>query len=96
MLNPVSSSATASYGAVQKFPAAALLSLPVEIREEVENYLSVWARQNFFKALTTVTQNGVPVDSPVLKLHLLQERIAAKYHQDLASSDVSLRAFVLN
>ncbi len=96
MLNPISSSATASYGAVQKSPAVSLLSLPVEVREEVENHLPIWERQNFFKALTTVTRDGDPVDSPVLKLHLLQERIAAQYHQSLASSDVSLRTLVLN
>ncbi len=96
MLNPISSSATASYGVMQKSPKASLLSLPVEVREKVENYLPVWERQNFFKALTTVTRDGNSVDSPVLKLHLLQERIAAKYHQSLANSDGGLRAFALN
>ncbi len=96
MLNPISSSATASYKVVQKSPTASLLSLPVEVREEIEKHLPAWERPSFFKALTTVTQGGEPVDSPVLKLHLLQQRIAAQYHQSLARSDGSLRAFALN
>ncbi len=96
MLNPISPSTISSCPAAQKITASSLLSLPVEVREEVENHLQVRDRQNFFKALTTVTRDGEAVDSPALKLHLLQERIAAKYHQSLASLDGNLRAFALN
>ncbi|MCX8566541.1 MAG: WD40 repeat [Glomeribacter sp. 1016415] len=94
MLNPISSSATASYGVAQKSLAASLLSLPIEVREKIENHLQEWEQQNLFKALTTVTRDGEPVNSPVLKLHLLQQRIAVQYHQSLVRSDESLRAFV--
>ncbi len=43
-----------------------------------------------------MTRDGEPVDSPALKLHLLQQKIVAQYHQSLANSDESLRAFALN
>ncbi len=96
MLNAISPSTTSSYLAAQKSTKSLFLSLPLEIQEEVENHLPVAERLNFYKALITVTRDGEPMDSPALKLHLLQERIAAKYHQSLASSDESLRAFALN
>ncbi len=96
MLNPISSPTTASYPVVQESSKASLVSLPVEVREKVENHLQAWERQNLFNALTTVTHHGEPVDSPALKLHLLQQRIAAKHHQSLTRSDDSLRTFALN
>ncbi len=96
MLNAISNSTAASYPAVQQSPKASFVSLPIEVREKVENHLPRWERQNLFKALTTVTHRGKPVDSPVLKLHLLQQRIAAKHHQSLTSSDKSLHTFALN
>ncbi len=92
----IPSTAIPSYSAVQKSLTPSLPSLPVEIQEEIENHLQGWERQNLFKALTTVTHRGEPVDSPALKLHLLQQRIAAKHHQSLASSDKSLNTFALN
>ncbi len=81
---------------VQKSPTVSLLSLPVEVREEVESHLQPVDQQRFFKALTTVTCNGDPVDSPTLKLYLLQQRIAPEYQRTLASADTSLRAFALH
>ncbi len=96
MLNPISPSTISSYPAVQRPTKPSFLSLPLEIQAEVENHMPVAERLNFYKALTTVTRDGEPVDSPALKLHLLQKMIAAKYHQSLASSDESLRAFALN
>ncbi len=96
MLNSISPSTTSSYLAAQRSTKSLFLSLPLEIQAEVENHLPVAERLNFYKALTTVTRDGEPADSPALKLHLLQKMIAAKYHQSLASSDESLRAFALN
>ncbi len=96
MLAPIANSAISSYPLVQKSATPSLLSLPVEIQEEVENRLDYSGRQALFKALTTVTRNGEPVDSPALKLHLLQHRIAPKYQPTLASSDASLQAFALS
>ncbi len=96
MLTPISSSAIPSYPIVQKAPTPLLPSLPVEIREEIEGRLDPSVQHALFKALTTATRNSEPVDSPALKLYLMQQRIALKYHQTLASSDASLRAFALN
>ncbi len=96
MLTPIANSAIPSYPLVQKSTTPSLLSLPVEIQEEVENRLDYSGQQALFKALTTVTRNGEPVDSPALKLHLLQHRIAPKYQPTLASSDASLQAFALS
>ncbi len=96
MLNPISPSTISSYPAAQRSTKSLFLSLPLEIQAEVENHMPVAERLNFFNALTTVTRDGEPLDSPALKLHLLQKMIAAKYHQRLASSDESLRAFALN
>ncbi len=96
MLSPITSAVIPSYPVVQKSLAPSLLSLPVEVRAEIENHLQPWDQESFFEALTTVTRNGDAVDSPVLKLHLLQQRIRSKDQQTLASSDASLRAFALN
>ncbi len=91
MLNPIS-----SYPVSQKPIAPALSSLPIEVREEIESHLDWAAKKAFFEALTIATRDGDPLDSPALKLHLLQQRIAPKYRQSLASSDKNLQAFALN
>ncbi len=97
MLNSIPSSVAPSYFAVQKSPALSLLSIPIEIRDEVKNYLDWSDQQNLFKALATVTQNGKPVDnSPALKMHLLLQRVPSKFQETLARSDASLQAFALN
>ena len=96
MLATISSSAIPSYPVVQKSPTPSLLSLPVEIREEIENHLTSSGRQALFEAQTTVTHNGGVVDSPALKLHLLRQRVPPKYQQILARSDTSLQAFALS
>ncbi len=96
MLTSIPSSTIPHNLVVPKSPTPSLLSLPVEIQQEVESQLSSSSRQAFFEALTTVTRNGDPVDSPILKLHLLQQRVPSKYRQMLAKLDASLPAFALN
>ncbi|UUM21289.1 pentapeptide repeat-containing protein [Mycoavidus sp. SF9855] len=96
MLTPISSAATQSYSVVQKATAPSLLSLPVEIREEVESHLQPVDQQNLFKALTTVTRNGEPLDSPALKLHLIKDRIKVKYQEALINSDESMKTLAWN
>ncbi len=96
MLNPVSNSAIPSYLLAQKSPTLSLLSLPIEIQEEIENWLDFSDQKTLFEAQTTVTHNGDSVDSPALKLHLMQKRVPPKYQQTLISSDASLQAFALN
>ncbi len=96
MLTSISSSTIPHYPVVPKSPTPSLLSLPVEIQQEVESQLSSSSRQAFFEALTTVTRNGEPVDSPILKLHLLRQKVPSKYQQMLAKLDVSLPAFALH
>ncbi len=97
---PISGSAIQPYPLVQYYPRPSLASLPVwlppEIREEIENQLDQPAWQNFFKALTIVTNKGEPIDSPVLKLHLLQQKVPREYQHDLARPDMSLRTFAFN
>ncbi len=81
---------------VSHSPRSSLVSLPLEVREEVENYLRPVDRQHLLSALTMVTLKGESIDSPALKLHLLQERIAPKDQWTLAHADESLHAFALN
>lgn len=75
MLNPISSSTNLHYLATQKSTESGFLSLPLEIREEIEKLLDFSSQQALFKALTKVTRNDEPIDSPILKLHLIKERI---------------------
>ncbi len=62
----------------------------------LEKQLDVNACQKFFNALTIVTRNGEPIDSPALKWHLLKQKVPAEYRYELARSDKSLQTFVLN
>ncbi len=100
MLTPISNSAITPYPALQKSLMPSLASLPTwlppEIREIIEDQLDVPDWQNFFKALTIVTRDGEPIDSPTLKLHLLQQKVPTDYQYDVARSDKSLQVFALN
>ncbi|MCX8565350.1 MAG: WD domain-containing protein, G-beta repeat-containing protein [Glomeribacter sp. 1016415] len=100
MLTPISNSAITHYPATQKSLLPSLASLPVwlppEIREIIEKQLDLADWQNFFKALTIVTRNGEPIDSPTLKVHLLQQKVPTDYQYDVARSDKSLQVFALN
>ncbi len=100
MLTSISNSAITHYPAMKRSLTPSLASLPTwlppEIREVIEKQLDVADWQNFFKALTIVTRNGESIDSPVLKLHLLQQRVPIDYQYDVAKSDKSLQIFVLN
>ncbi len=100
MLTSISNSAITPYPAMQKSLMPSLASLPTwlppEIREIIEDQLDSAAWQNFFKALAIVTRNGEPIDSPVLKLHLLQQKFPIDYQYDVARSDKSLQIFALN
>ncbi len=100
MLTPIQNSAITHYPATQKSLIPSLVSLPVwlppEIREVIEKQLDVTDWQNFFKALVIVTCNGESIDSPVLMLHLLQQKVPIDYQYDVARSDKSLQIFALN
>ncbi len=96
MLTPISNSAIPRYAVEQKSPAPLLLSLPPEIQQEVINHMDAVSRLAFFKALTIVTRNSEPINSPILKLHLLLQRIPPKYQQTLTRLDPNLQAFALN
>ncbi len=100
MLTSISNSAITHYPAMQRSLMPSLASLPTwlppEIREVIEKQLDVADWQNFFKALATVTRNGEPIDSPALKLHLLQQKVPIDYQCDVARSDKSLQIFALN
>ncbi len=100
MLTSISNSAITHYPAMQRSLTPSLASLPtwlpLEIREVIEKQLDVADWQNFFKALAIVTRNGESIDSPVLKLHLLQQKVPIDYQYDVARSDKSLQIFALN
>lgn len=81
---------------VPQSSTASLFKLPVEIREKIEDQLDSSEQKFFFEALTTVTHNNEPVDSPTLKLFLLLDRISEKDQPTLARSDARLRAFALS
>ncbi len=87
MLTLISNSAITHYPAEQKTVKPSFFSLPIEIQEEMEKLLDFSSRQALFKALTTATRNGEPIDSPILKLHLIKDRIQAQYQGALISSD---------
>ncbi len=100
MLTSISNSAITHYPAMQRSLMPSLASLPTwlppEIREVIEKQLDVADWQNFFKALAIATRNGESIDSPVLKLHLLQQKVPIDYQYDVAKSDKSLQDFALN
>ncbi len=96
MLNPISSPAIPSYPAAQKPAEPSLFSLPLEIREEIDSLLDSSSQQALFKALTTATRHGEPIDSPVLKFHLLLQKVPSEYQQTLVRSDASLQVFAWN
>ncbi|UAW63521.1 pentapeptide repeat-containing protein [Mycoavidus sp. HKI] len=96
MLTSISNSAITHYPAAQKTVKPSFLLLTLEIREAIENLLDFSSQQDLFKALTTVTRNSEPIDSPVLKLHLIKDRIQAKYQEALIHSDKSLEDFAWN
>ncbi len=100
MVTPISNIAMMAYPAMQK-PLTPLLTslptyLPLEIREILESQLDVAACQKFFEALTIVTRNGEPIDSPALKWHLLKQKVPAEYRYEIVRSDKSLQTFALN
>ena len=96
MLTSISNSAITHYPADQKTVKPSFLSLPLEIREEMEKLLDFSSRLALFKALTTATRNGEPIESPTLKLHLIKEKIQAQYQKDLIRSDEELKWFALS
>ncbi len=96
MLTSISNSTITHYSAAQKPIKPLFVSLPLEIREEIEKLLDFSSQQALFKVLTTVTHNGEPIESPALKLHLIKERIQAQYQQALIRSDGELKKFALD
>ncbi len=95
MFSPISSLINPHYPAAQKSTESGFLSLPLEVREQIENHLDFSNRQNLFKALTTVTRDGELIDSPALKLHLIKERIQTEYQYSLIRPDEGLKPFAL-
>ncbi|UUM20903.1 WD40 repeat domain-containing protein [Mycoavidus sp. SF9855] len=96
MLTPISNSAITHCLAAQKTVKPSFLSLPLEIQGEIESRLDFSSQQTLFKALTTATRNGEPIEVPALKLHLIKERVQAKYQGALMGSDEELRKFALS
>src|SRR5689334_15616485 len=96
MLPPISNTAITHYPAVPKTTGSLLLSLPLEIRQEIEDLLDFSSQQALFQALTTATRDGEPIDSPGLKLHLIKNKIQEKYQGNLISSDENLKEFAFS
>ncbi len=100
MISPTPSSAFTPYSATHKSPMPSLISLPIwlppEIKEPIEDLLDAQAWLNFFKVVTIATRDGKPIDSPVLKWHLLQKNVPTEYQYDVAKSDERLQAFALD
>ncbi len=96
MLTPTSNAAITHYPATPKTTASLLRSLPLKIQQEIEDLLDFSSQQALFKALTTATRDGEPIDSPVLKLHLIKNKIQAKYQGTLISSDENLKEFAFS
>ncbi|UUM22117.1 WD40 repeat domain-containing protein [Mycoavidus sp. SF9855] len=96
MLNSISRSINQRYPAAQKSTESAFLSLPLEVRQEIESRLDFSSRQSLFKALTTATRNGESIDSPVLRLQLIKDTIQARHQGTLICSDEGLKQFTLS
>ncbi len=92
----IANNAIFPYSATQKFETPSLLSLPTEIQQEVESYLDSPAQQALFDALITITRDGEPIVSPILKFHLLLQKVPSEYQQAIARADASLCAFASN